>query len=77
MTKLDRLLHLYWQNDTGTWNDELQKEYDELKVELEHDLKLANELRRTHDYYVKSKNGDCAGVTMQILDLSNYGGRDD
>lgn len=76
-SKLERLLHLHWQNDAGEWNDDLQKEYDTLKAEVEHDLKLANELRLTHQFYQKSKNGECAGVTHQILTLSNYGGRDD
>lgn len=37
--------------------------------------KLVNELTRTHDFYLKSKNGMCAGVTYQILDLSSYGGK--
>ena len=40
-----------------------------------HDQKLANELRNTHNFYLKSKNGICAGVTRQILDLSNYDGK--
>ena len=40
-----------------------------------HDQALANELRRTHRFYIESKNGNCAGVTKQILDLSNYGGK--
>jgi hypothetical protein len=40
-----------------------------------HDQALANELRRTHRFYIESKNGICAGVTRQILDLSNYGGK--
>jgi len=39
------------------------------------DQALANELRNTHKFYVKSKNGYCAGVTKQILDLSNYNGK--
>jgi len=39
------------------------------------DQKLANELRRTHDFYNESGNGSCAGVTHQILGLSNYGGQ--
>ena len=39
-----------------------------------HDQALANELRRTHRFYNESKNGMCAGVTHQILSLSNYGG---
>lgn len=39
------------------------------------DQALANELRRTHKFYNASKNGYCAGVTKQILDLSNYGGK--
>jgi hypothetical protein len=40
-----------------------------------HDQSLANELRRTHRFYLESKNGFCAGVTHQILELSNYGGK--
>lgn len=40
-----------------------------------HDQKLANELRNTHNFYIKSKNAYCAGVTIQILSLSNYGGK--
>ena len=40
-----------------------------------HDQALANELRRTHRFYLESKNGYCAGVTHQILELSNYGGK--
>jgi len=40
-----------------------------------HDQALANELRRTHRFYLESKNGFCAGVTYQILELSNYGGK--
>lgn len=39
-----------------------------------HDQALANELRRTYDFYNESGNGSCAGVTHQILGLSNYGG---
>lgn len=77
MNKLERLMHLYWQKDCGRWDDNLEKEYNTLKEEIEHDLKLANELRRTHKFYQESKNGFCAGVTHQILCLSNYGGRDE
>lgn len=40
-----------------------------------HDQKLANELKSTHKFYNESGNGMCAGVTYQILDLSNYGGK--
>lgn len=40
-----------------------------------HDQALANELRRTHRFYCECNNGLCAGVTMQILELSNYGGK--
>lgn len=40
-----------------------------------HDQALANELRRTHRFYNETKNGFCAGVTSQILALSNYGGK--
>ena len=40
-----------------------------------HDQALANELRQTHAFYLKSKNGMCAGVTHQILTLSNYRGQ--
>jgi len=40
-----------------------------------HDQALANELRRTHDFYLSQKNGFCAGVTDQILTLSNYRGK--
>lgn len=40
-----------------------------------HDQALVNELRNTHNFYVQSKNGECAGVTHQILALSNYGGK--
>lgn len=36
--------------------------------------KLRNEIETTHDFYNKSGNGFCAGVTSQILALSNYGG---
>lgn len=39
------------------------------------DQKLANELKSTHKFYNDSKNGYCAGVTSQIMDLSNYGGK--
>ena len=39
-----------------------------------HDQKLANELKTTHDFYLESNNGFCAGVTGQILRLSNRGG---
>ena len=38
------------------------------------DQKLANELKTTHEFYLESKNGFCAGVTSQILALSNRGG---
>lgn len=39
-----------------------------------HNEKLRNELERTHEFYNESGNGFCAGVTYQILTLSNYGG---
>lgn len=72
--RLDRLLELYLNYINWVPNGEVPKEFDKLKEEIDHDLKLANELRNTHKFYTESKNGFCAGVTQQILTLSNYGG---
>lgn len=61
--------------ESQTLLSKLDEKQAQLKDKIQHDVKLANELRRTHDFYIQSKNGYCAGVTNQILELSNYGGK--
>ena len=75
MSDLDRLLEMYLNYINWVPNGELPKEYHQLYDKITNDEKLANELRRTHKFYLESKNGECAGVTNQILELSNYGGK--
>jgi len=58
-----------------TINGVLIKYNSNIIKKILHDQKLVNELKTTHDFYVSTKNGFCAGVTKQILDLSNYGGK--
>ena len=76
--KLDQLIELerdMVNNDChGNVKNKDIKLINKLHDEIKHDMLLANELRSTHNFYNVSKNGFCAGVTKQILDLSNYGG---
>ena len=58
-----------------TMNGILIKHNSNIIAKILHDQALSNELKRTHDFYNKSNNGMCAGVTYQILELSNYGGQ--
>ena len=53
----------------------LIKHNSNMMLKILNDQKLANELKSTHAFYTKSGNGNCAGVTYQILQLSNYGGK--
>ncbi len=55
---------------------EKNEHIDIYKDYLEKCIKLKNELERTHEFYNESGNGTCAGVTHQILALSNYGGNE-
>lgn len=59
---------------TPTMDGVLIKFNSNIIKKILHDQALANELRRTHRFYIESKNGFCAGVTHQILELSNYRG---
>lgn len=78
MNKLEQLIELerdMVNNDChGNMKDKDIKLINKLRGEINHDMLLANELQSTHNFYLVSKNGFCAGVTRQILDLSNYGG---
>lgn len=74
MNKIERLLQLQGVVQECFNNQTDREEYLALKLELEKAEKLKNELERTHKFYIESKNGFCAGVTGQILVLSNYNG---
>lgn len=78
--KLEELLELERDMVNNECHGNMKKKQinrmNKLKKEIQHDLLLANELRSTHNFYTTQKlMGSAAGVTGQILALSNYGGR--
>jgi len=55
------LCHLSWQEDAGTWNEELQKEYNYLKGKIEKSLESLQEVEKIFIKYC-GENGENEGL---------------
>lgn len=69
--KLERLMHLYWQKDQGRWDDDLEKEYQELHHTITDELRALEIYKKTLNAMIRDFDLECFAIIDKIREESH------